>query len=208
MKKPSRSETMIIGKKLKDLPNDRSSNKNVFHWSLRLDGWWNVKIKFVKDEGDQKSGDFLLQHTNWGYLSVSTTLTLESLTFKYWSTDTRVPVNTMPFFISTATSLPTRVLKKEKNNIVYVNSVNAVRFRSSCLRFEGTFLNRCNLRIVPAPLRQFFSTYKQCNVGTYGSYFRLSKIATARGYGMWLTCITYHPIRSCCILLTSHLLVS
>ena len=56
-------------------------------------------------------------HTNWGYLSVSTTLTLESFTFKYWSTETRVPVSTIPFFISTATSLPTRVLKNEKNGI-------------------------------------------------------------------------------------------
>ena len=51
---------------------------------------------------------------NWGYRSGFTTLTLRSLTFKYWSTEWSVPVSTTSFFSSTATSFPTRVLKKEK----------------------------------------------------------------------------------------------
>ncbi len=52
--------------------------------------------------------------TSCGYFSGLTIFTLSSLTFKYWSTLWSVPVRTTSFFSSTAISLPTRVLKKEK----------------------------------------------------------------------------------------------
>ena len=53
--------------------------------------------------------------TSCGYFSGLMTLTLRSLTFRYWSTLWRVPVITTSFFSSTAISLPTSVLKNETN---------------------------------------------------------------------------------------------
>ena len=53
---------------------------------------------------------------NWGYLSWLTTFTDVNLILRYWSTLCNVPVRTTSFLSSTAISLPTRVLKKEKNN--------------------------------------------------------------------------------------------
>ena len=53
--------------------------------------------------------------TSCGYFSGLITLTLRSLTFKYWSTLWRVPVITTSFLSSTAISFPTNVLKKETN---------------------------------------------------------------------------------------------
>lgn len=51
---------------------------------------------------------------NCGYFSGLIILTFKSLTFKYWSTLCSVPVSTTSFFNSTAISLPTSVLKKDR----------------------------------------------------------------------------------------------
>ena len=56
------------------------------------------------------------RHPSCGYLSPFTTVTEESLRLRYWSQEWRVPVRIPSFFSSTATVLPIRVLKKEKNS--------------------------------------------------------------------------------------------
>ena len=48
----------------------------------------------------------------------STGDTASNLTFKNWSTEWRIPLISISFFISTTTSLPTNVLKNEKNSIL------------------------------------------------------------------------------------------
>lgn len=52
-----------------------------------------------------------------GWASELTTAMFFSLMFRYWSTDSNTPVITTSFLSSMATSLPTSVLKKEKNII-------------------------------------------------------------------------------------------
>lgn len=74
--------------------------------STSLEGIWMYRTT------DPRIKQFFMA-ASCGCDSASTTLTLASFTFKYWSTDNKIPVRTTSFFISTQTSLPTNVLKNE-----------------------------------------------------------------------------------------------
>jgi len=64
----------------------------------------------------------ILQHRNCGYLLLSTTVTLVSFTFKYWSTECNVPIKTKSFLTSTTTSFPTSILNLWQSQSVLSHS--------------------------------------------------------------------------------------
>ena len=83
---------------------------------------------------------------NWGYCSGLTILTCMSLIFKYWSTECSVPVRTTLFFNSTATSLPTNVLKKDKKIYQNQRGKNKTKIKHSSVSYET------NIEILPPQL--------------------------------------------------------